>query len=166
MRRLICCVLTVLLLLGLREVEPLEPRSDYGKVCRNSVQGRTHLLDENGFLCELANVDWETGCCQAGRAAEERYSCRTCEEETKCCEASRVPLVVFSFRIRWMKAEHGGSFLFLEFDIVGVQVYENCVGCCMKPENESERQLAMASARHKKTFAKAVADKDAFEFCR
>jgi hypothetical protein len=47
-----------------------------------------------------------------------------------------------------------------------VQVYENCVGCCMKPENESERQLAMASARHKKTFAKAVADKDAFEFCR
>ena len=57
-------------------------------------------------------------------------------------------------------------FLLLKFDMVGVQVYENCVGCCMKPENESERQLAMASARHKKTFAKAVADKDAFEFCR
>jgi hypothetical protein len=103
MRRFLCCLSTVLLLLGLREVEPLEPRSDYGKVCRNSVQGRTHLLDENGFLCELANVDWETGCCQAGRAAEERYSCRTCEEETKCCEASRVPLVLFSFGIRWME---------------------------------------------------------------
>ncbi len=44
------------------------------------------MLDENGWLCELANVDWETGCCAAGRAAEERYSCRTCEEETKCCE--------------------------------------------------------------------------------
>lgn len=112
-------------------VESLEPRSDHGKQCRNSVQGRSRLIDEHGWLCELGNVDWETGCCAPGRAAEEQYSCRTCEEATKCCE-----------------------------------VYENCVGCCMKPDNESERQAAMAGARNKKSFAKAVADNDAFEFCR
>jgi len=72
--------------------DSLEPRSDHGVKCRNSVQGRSMLLDENGWLCELAHVDWETGCCVAGRAAEERYSCRTCEEETKCCEVQPPPL--------------------------------------------------------------------------
>lgn len=46
------------------------------------------------------------------------------------------------------------------------QVYENCVGCCMNPENEAERAAAMSAARTKKTFQKAVAANDAFEFCR
>ena len=83
-----CAALLLALLLGNNAVggNSLEPRSDHGGNCRNSVQGRSHLLDENGWLCELANVDWETGCCAAGRAAEDRYSCRTCEKETKCCE--------------------------------------------------------------------------------
>ena len=36
----------------------------------------------------------------------------------------------------------------------------------MNPENEAERQTAMAAARDKKTFQKAVAANDAFEFCR
>jgi hypothetical protein len=124
----------ILLSIALGFAQPsasLEPRSDHGKQCRNSVQGRSHMIDEHGWLCELRHVDWESGCCSAGHAAEEQYSCRTCEEATKCCE-----------------------------------VYENCVGCCMKPENESERRAAMAGARNKRTFAKAVADNDVFEFCR
>ena len=36
----------------------------------------------------------------------------------------------------------------------------------MKPENEGERQEAMQAAKSKKTFQKAVAANDAFEFCR
>lgn len=36
----------------------------------------------------------------------------------------------------------------------------------MKPENEDERRQAMEAARNKKTFQKAVAANDAFEFCR
>lgn len=81
MKRLM--VLLLLLLLGGGDSEP---RSDGGKTCRNTLQGRSQLLDEHGWLCDLAHVDWGTGCCIAGRTVEERYSCRTCEEETKCCE--------------------------------------------------------------------------------
>ena len=36
----------------------------------------------------------------------------------------------------------------------------------MKPENEGERHEAMQAAKSKKTFQKAVAANDAFEFCR
>ena len=89
------CVLLALLLLLVGEGDSLEPRSDHGNKCRNSIQGRSHLLDDQGWLCELGQVDWETGCCEAGRAAEERYSCRTCEDETKCCE---VPLCSLCMR--------------------------------------------------------------------
>ena len=124
-------LLAVLLLTGALCAAPLEPRSDHGEKCRNTVQGRSHLLDEKGWLCTLDSIDWETGCCPPARAAEEQYSCRSCEPDISCCT-----------------------------------VYEHCVGCCLKPSNDGQRKAAMAAARHKKTFEKAVAAGDDFEFCR
>lgn len=124
-------LLAVLLLTGALCAAPLEPRSDHGEKCRNTVQGRSHLLDEKGWLCTLDSIDWETGCCPPARAAEEQYSCRSCEPDINCCT-----------------------------------VYEHCVGCCLKPSNDGQRKAAMAAARHKKTFEKAVAAGDDFEFCR
>jgi hypothetical protein len=158
----------------------LEPTSDSGSTCRNTVQGRTHILDDKGWLCEFASLDWVTGCCQEGKASEERYSCRTCEDETKCCEVSLSPRCA-TILVGWPEVGGGIRHAFVDARVhtvqacrnqrvlmqrAFVQVYENCVGCCMRPEHEQERQMAMSAVKKKKTFEKAVAAKDAFEFCR
>lgn len=54
--------------------------------CRNSVQGRTLIVDDEGYVCSRSNVA-KSGCCAVGSDAPEhqQYSCYSCNEETRCC---------------------------------------------------------------------------------
>ncbi|EKX46586.1 hypothetical protein GUITHDRAFT_107373 [Guillardia theta CCMP2712] len=64
----------------------LEPSSGSGSVCRNTVQGPKHVVDDQGYFCSVDQVDYQTGCCDTKKVTEPRWSCRSCEAETKCCD--------------------------------------------------------------------------------
>jgi len=64
----------------------LEPRSDHAAAgCRNTVQGRTLMVDDKGLVCPVDGLDYSTGCCLPQTALSEPYSCAACEAETFCC---------------------------------------------------------------------------------
>lgn len=51
--------------------------------CRNSVQGKILLVDDEGYVCARNKV-LSNGCCHAnGRVVQ--YSCDTCNSEDGCC---------------------------------------------------------------------------------
>lgn len=55
--------------------------------CRNSVQGRTLIVDDEGYVCSRSNVA-KSGCCiiNYNNGQEfQQYSCHSCNDETGCC---------------------------------------------------------------------------------
>lgn len=50
--------------------------------CRNSVQGRTHIVDDEGYVCSRSDL-LATGCCKL-TALSEQYDCDTCIDDG-CC---------------------------------------------------------------------------------
>jgi len=66
------------------KVAGLEPRSEKGTTCRNTVQGVNLITDEKGYVCKTENLDWVTGCCVADKS-EGQHLCDTCDEATMCC---------------------------------------------------------------------------------
>mmetsp|Transcript_78647 Transcript_78647/g.211336 ORF Transcript_78647/g.211336 Transcript_78647/m.211336 type:complete len:259 (+) Transcript_78647:15-791(+) len=46
------------------------------------------------------------------------------------------------------------------------KVYEYCVSCCLSPTNAKLRERAMNKMKDKRTYQRAVKEKDVFEFCR
>ncbi|XP_026420605.1 uncharacterized protein LOC113316665 isoform X1 [Papaver somniferum] len=61
-------------------------RSDIGlperKICRNTVQGRYLLSDDNGHVCDALSVDQWSRCCPG---SGEKYSCQGCNIVSQCC---------------------------------------------------------------------------------
>lgn len=51
--------------------------------CRNSVQGKTLLVDDEGYVC-ARNKLLSNGCCDANENVVQ-YSCDTCNTEDGCC---------------------------------------------------------------------------------
>lgn len=51
--------------------------------CRNSVQGKTLLVDDEGYVCSRNKV-MINGCCDSN-ASSFQYSCDTCNEDEGCC---------------------------------------------------------------------------------
>ncbi|XP_070571520.1 SREBP regulating gene protein-like [Ptychodera flava] len=51
--------------------------------CRNSVQGRVHIADEKGYLCERADV-LANGCCDSTAEKTVLYCCDSCLDNG-CC---------------------------------------------------------------------------------
>lgn len=51
--------------------------------CRNSVQGKTLLVDDDGYVCSR-NKLLTNGCCDSNESSTQ-YSCDTCNEKEGCC---------------------------------------------------------------------------------
>jgi len=52
--------------------------------CRNSVQGKTVIADDRGYVCPRTEVQG-TGCCNTNSTATGKYVCTSCEESVSCC---------------------------------------------------------------------------------
>lgn len=53
-------------------------------VCRNTVQGRYLLSDDNGYVCTALSIHpWSRCCPEAG----ERFSCQGCNLVSQCCNS-------------------------------------------------------------------------------
>ncbi|KAL9644349.1 hypothetical protein ABK040_005808 [Willaertia magna] len=65
--------------------------------CRNTVQGPNFITDSRGYICSILHVDPKTQCCRLdidlvkakseGLPPVERYSCKTCNDQMKCCNS-------------------------------------------------------------------------------
>jgi len=51
--------------------------------CRNSVQGRAFIADENGYFCDRFDLQ-VNGCCKINSPSTVRYKCDTCSS-SGCC---------------------------------------------------------------------------------
>lgn len=51
--------------------------------CRNSVQGRAYIADENGYICDRFDLQIN-GCCKADAPSSKRYKCDKCSP-SGCC---------------------------------------------------------------------------------
>lgn len=52
--------------------------------CRNSEQGKTLLVDDEGYVCGR-NKLLSNGCCDSTIENMVQYSCDTCNEDDGCC---------------------------------------------------------------------------------
>ncbi|KAL3565248.1 hypothetical protein D5086_033294 [Populus alba] len=63
-------------------------RKDIGfeqiRSCRNTVQGRYLLSDDNGYVCDALSVDPQSRCCPENRL---RFSCQGCNLVSQCCNS-------------------------------------------------------------------------------
>ncbi|OAY37675.1 uncharacterized protein LOC110627070 [Manihot esculenta] len=63
-------------------------RKDIGfqetKICRNTVQGRFLLSDDNGHVCDALSVDPQSRCCPE---RGEKFSCHGCNLLSQCCNS-------------------------------------------------------------------------------
>ncbi|EAA12112.5 AGAP000855-PA [Anopheles gambiae str. PEST] len=103
--------------------QPAQPAS-----CRNSIQGRSLLVDDRGYVCPRADL-LANGCCSAGSGgttanadAGRLFPCRTCLPN-RCCA-----------------------------------VYEYCVACCLNPDKRPilEEVLAKANGRQVALYAEVT----------
>ncbi|CAG4965092.1 unnamed protein product [Parnassius apollo] len=51
--------------------------------CRNSVQGKSIIVDDRGYVCRRKDL-FKTGCCNTEAEDTTRYSCETCKDNN-CC---------------------------------------------------------------------------------
>ena len=51
--------------------------------CRNSIQGRELIVDEEGYICSRIDLT-ETGCCRIESGKHRQYDCKKCDE-SHCC---------------------------------------------------------------------------------
>ncbi|KAL8480917.1 hypothetical protein ACS0TY_027438 [Phlomoides rotata] len=56
-------------------------------ICRTTVQGRYHLTDDNGYVCDAFSVDPLTRCCP-GRG--DKFSCQGCNVVSQCCNSYEI----------------------------------------------------------------------------
>ncbi|XP_020107484.1 uncharacterized protein LOC109723507 [Ananas comosus] len=54
------------------------------RFCRNTVQGRYLLSDDNGYVCTALSVDPWTRCCPE---MGDRFSCQGCNLVSQCCDS-------------------------------------------------------------------------------
>ncbi|XP_063364219.1 SREBP regulating gene protein [Cydia amplana] len=52
-------------------------------VCRNSVQGKTFIVDDRGYVCKRNHMN-KNGCCDPDAESTRRYGCDSCKEN-HCC---------------------------------------------------------------------------------
>lgn len=57
--------------------------NDLSSTCRNSVQGKVLIVDDQGYVCQRADLLW-TGCCNVEADQTKHYSCETCNQ-ANCC---------------------------------------------------------------------------------
>ncbi|KPJ15208.1 UPF0454 protein C12orf49-like [Papilio machaon] len=53
------------------------------KICRNSVQGKSVVVDDRGYVCQRSDI-LKNGCCNADVEKTTRYSCESCKDNN-CC---------------------------------------------------------------------------------
>ncbi|XP_041979223.1 SREBP regulating gene protein [Aricia agestis] len=51
--------------------------------CRNSMQGKSLIVDDRGYICPRTEIT-RNGCCNTDAETTSRYSCETCRN-TGCC---------------------------------------------------------------------------------
>jgi len=52
--------------------------------CRNSVQGKTLIADDRGFVCSRFDVE-SSGCCSVNASSSVRFWCSECDTNLSCC---------------------------------------------------------------------------------
>uniref|UniRef100_A0A7S0VP30 SREBP regulating gene protein n=1 Tax=Polytomella parva TaxID=51329 RepID=A0A7S0VP30_9CHLO len=50
-------------------------------ICNNTRSGRDYLADNQGYLCQREDFNYDTGCCSSGK----RYDCSFCSPQDSCC---------------------------------------------------------------------------------
>lgn len=60
------------------------PSARFSRSCRNTVQGRSLLTDEHGYICSVQDIHLQSGCCPQ---VEEPFQCNGCNLTAKCCNA-------------------------------------------------------------------------------
>ncbi|ONK57839.1 uncharacterized protein A4U43_C09F4720 [Asparagus officinalis] len=81
-------LLSILIILSFSSLKISAIRRDIGLpgklVCRNTVQGRYLLSDDNGYVCSALSVDTSSRCCPE---KGERFSCQGCNLVSQCCNS-------------------------------------------------------------------------------
>lgn len=49
--------------------------------CENTQQGRWYIADDQGIVCDRADLDYTSGCCSRGT----QFTCQTCSSDDHCC---------------------------------------------------------------------------------
>ncbi|KAM5570031.1 hypothetical protein ABKV19_017179 [Rosa sericea] len=77
------CLFLHLFILGISAI-----RKDVGflqkQICRNTVQGRYLLSDDNGHVCDALSVNPQSRCCPE---KGEKFSCHGCNVVSECCNS-------------------------------------------------------------------------------
>ena len=113
--------------------------------CRNSVQGRTSLADDKGYLCPRSSL-LNTGCCDTNSSLTERHVCRDCDRVLHCCSQFEVciscclrPEQVSSLQQILTKAEQTNNLLFVSVS----DHFELCLAKC---------RTSSSSVQHENTY--------------
>lgn len=56
---------------------------DGSNSCRNSIQGKTLIVDDEGYVCSRNNL-LNNGCCDSNENVVQ-YNCDTCDNQEGCC---------------------------------------------------------------------------------
>lgn len=113
--------------------------------CRNSVQGRTWLADDKGYVCPRAAV-LRTGCCDTNCSQTERHVCRDCDLLAQCCSSYELciscclrPEQVSSLQQILTRAEQTNNVLFVSVS----DHFELCLAKC---------RTSSSSVQHENTY--------------
>ncbi|KAK4742994.1 hypothetical protein SAY87_000995 [Trapa incisa] len=83
-----CCVVSLLIFIlwFISRVSAIrmDPVIHETHICRNTVQGRYLLSDDNGHVCDAFSLDLQSRCCPE---IGERFSCYGCNLYSRCCKA-------------------------------------------------------------------------------
>ncbi|XP_072949138.1 SREBP regulating gene protein [Epargyreus clarus] len=61
----------------------LQEHNDTNEMCRNSLQGKSFIVDDKGYVCQRSDIT-KNGCCNTDTEYQ-RYSCKTCKPN-HCCK--------------------------------------------------------------------------------
>ena len=105
--------------------------------CRNSVQGRERIADDRGYVCERSEL-LAGGCCDVNSSNTGRFLCTSCDqvqhELTDINEIFSLIIVTESNFLTSPKvAACCGS-------------YEDCISCCLRPEQRPGLQQILNRA--------------------
>lgn len=54
--------------------------------CKNTIQGKLFLTDDQGYICSRKDIDISNGCCLISSNATKRFDCNLCDLEFSCCK--------------------------------------------------------------------------------
>ncbi|KAI4369236.1 hypothetical protein MLD38_017704 [Melastoma candidum] len=115
-------------------------------ICKNTVQGRYLLSDDNGHVCDAFSLDSQTRCCPENG---EKFSCQGCSLLSKCCNSYEYCVSCCLSPTR-TKKDHIQTVKIAKPATAGTysSVFEFCAGRCRHNSESVIHENAYVSALH------------------